>query len=160
MATQQPTSGAPSNLGQQLESALPGAEIRQMQSQIGIDNSDEGDIRKVQTFRNHLRADEDIDLAGTKRMERLAVSIFACHRVRIHPPNDGVRKNRADIRLHLFRAEASVNQRVFSAFRTASWNRGAVSAKVTAQARIRPMEGERDTAIWAVARLATLAAKK
>src|SRR5947209_6973680 len=59
-------SSASGHLGEKLKSALACAEIRQMQGQIGVDNSDERYVRKVQTFGNHLRADQDVDLAGAK----------------------------------------------------------------------------------------------
>ena len=63
-----------------------------MQREIGVDDSDQSDIRKMQAFRDHLRADEDIDLAGTKSVQGFAIGILARHRVGIHPPNDGLRE--------------------------------------------------------------------
>src|SRR6202035_4830622 len=57
---------APRHLRQQLKRALAGAEVRQMQRQIGVNDSNQCDIWKMETLRNHLRADEDVDLAGAK----------------------------------------------------------------------------------------------
>ena len=57
---------APGNLSEQLESALSRAEIGQMQGEIGVDDSDQRHVRKMETFRDHLRADENVDLAGAK----------------------------------------------------------------------------------------------
>ena len=58
--------GAAGDLGEKLKRAFAGAEIRQMQSEIGVDDPDERHVWKMQTFRDHLCADEDVDLAGAK----------------------------------------------------------------------------------------------
>src|SRR5215471_6036480 len=57
---------AAGDLGEKLKGAFARAEIGQMQSEIGVDNPDQRDVRKVQTLRDHLCADEDVDLAGAK----------------------------------------------------------------------------------------------
>ena len=57
------SSGASSHLSQKLEGSLTRPKIRQMQSEIGVNDSDERHIREVQAFRDHLRADQDVDLA-------------------------------------------------------------------------------------------------
>jgi len=54
------------DLGQELKRAFPCAEIREVQREIGIDDSDQRHVRKMQAFRDHLSADENIDLAGAK----------------------------------------------------------------------------------------------
>ena len=59
-------SGASRHLRQKLKGPFARAEVGQMQRQIGVDNSDKRDIRKMQTLRNHLCADENVDLAGAK----------------------------------------------------------------------------------------------
>src|SRR5205085_2693597 len=56
--------GATRDLSEQLKCTLARAEIRQVQRKIGVDDSDQGHVWKMQTFRNHLRADQDVDLAG------------------------------------------------------------------------------------------------
>src|SRR5580704_6432662 len=60
------TSGSPGYLGQQLKGALAGSEIRDMEPNIGVDDPDQGDIGKIQPFRDHLCADEDINFAATE----------------------------------------------------------------------------------------------
>ncbi len=57
---------ASSDLCEKLESAFAGAEIGQMQGEIGVDDSDQCHVRKMQAFRDHLCADENVDLAGAK----------------------------------------------------------------------------------------------
>src|SRR4029453_13530738 len=131
-----------------------------MQRKVGVDNSDKRDIRKMQTFRDHLGADEDVDLAGTKGMQRFAVSVFARHRIGIHSPNDCFGEDRGNVRLHFFGAESGVDERVLAALRTALWHRRAMAAEVTAETRVGAVEGEGDAAVRAVARLPAVAAKE
>ena len=63
-----------------------------MQREIGVDDADERDVREVQPFRDHLRADEDVDLAAAKGAERFAIGVLPRHRVGIHSPNDCFRE--------------------------------------------------------------------
>ena len=59
--------GAARHLRQQLERALGGAEIRQPEPDVGRDHADQGDVREVVALRDHLRADEHVDLAPASR---------------------------------------------------------------------------------------------
>src|SRR6516165_10044885 len=86
-------SGAPRHLRQQLKRPLTRAKIRKMQRQIRVDDSNEGNIWKMQPLRNHLRPDQDIDLAGTKLTQRFAIRFLARHRVGIHSSHNRIRKN-------------------------------------------------------------------
>src|SRR5437867_8910739 len=58
--------GASGDLRQQLKRSFACAEIGQMQRKIGVDDSDECDVRKMQTFRNHSCAHQNVDLASAK----------------------------------------------------------------------------------------------
>src|SRR6476620_390322 len=58
--------GASCHLCEKLESAFAGAKIGKMQREIGVDDTDKRHVRKMQTFRDHLSANENIDLAGAK----------------------------------------------------------------------------------------------
>src|SRR6266404_7656030 len=78
------TSGPSGYLREQLKRPFAGAEVRQMQSKIGINDSDQRDVRKMQTLRDHLRPDEDVDLSGAKTEQRIAIRLFACHRIGVH----------------------------------------------------------------------------
>src|SRR6476660_4574299 len=60
------TAGASCHLRKKLESAFAGAEIGKMQGEIGVDDADERYVGEMQAFRDHLRADQNIDLAGAK----------------------------------------------------------------------------------------------
>ena len=102
-----------------------------MEREIGVDDSDKRDVRKMEAFRDHLRADEDVDLARAKSVQRFAVSVFARHRVGVHSPNDGFWEKRGDVGFDFFGAEAGVDERVLAAFRTAFRDRGAMAAEMT-----------------------------
>ena len=60
------TPGAPCNLCEKLKRPFACAKIGEMQCKIGIDDSDERDVRKMQTFRDHLGSHQNVDLAGAK----------------------------------------------------------------------------------------------
>ena len=57
---------ASGHLCEKLESAFAGAEIGQMQGEIGVDDTDKRYVREMQTFGDHLCADENVDLASAK----------------------------------------------------------------------------------------------
>ena len=76
------------HLREQLKRPFARAEIGKVQREIGVDDSDERDVREMQTLRDHLRADENVDLAGAEGAQRFAIRILARHRIGIHPPHD------------------------------------------------------------------------
>ena len=102
--------GAARNLGQQLERSFASAEIRHMQREIGVDDSNESDVRKMETLRDHLRADENVDLTDTESMEGFAIRILAGHRIGVHPAHDSMGKDVGHVSLYLFRSETGINQ--------------------------------------------------
>ena len=155
--------GPPRHLCEQLKGPFARAKIRQMQREIGIDDSDERDIRKVQTFRDHLGADQDVDLPGPKVPQCLSIGFFSRHRVCIHAAHNRFWENLSDGGLHFFRAEAGINERVFAAGRTFLRHSGGMPAQVTTQSsrdRGMPVKCERDAAIRAIAGFAAIAAKQ
>ena len=76
--------GAPGDLREQLEGALARAEIRLVQREVGVNDADQRDVRKMQALGNHLRADENVGLADAKIAEHLPVIVLALHRVGVH----------------------------------------------------------------------------
>src|SRR6266404_9160181 len=58
--------GAAGHLREQLKCSLARTEVRQVQREIGVDDPNQSDIREMQAFRNHLRPDQDVDLACAK----------------------------------------------------------------------------------------------
>src|SRR6266478_4453157 len=73
------------DLSEQLKSPLTGAEIGKMQCQVGVDDSDQGHVREMQAFGDHLRTDEDVDLAGAKISKGVAISFLTGHGIGVHP---------------------------------------------------------------------------
>ena len=114
----------------------------------------------MQTFRDHLRADEDVDLSSAKASERVTIGILARHRISVHSLDGCGRKNLRDGGFDFFRAETGIDERVFAAGRTFFWNRRGVSAQMTTQTRDAAMKRQRDAAIGTIARLAAVAAKQ
>lgn len=58
------TTDTTDDLGEKLESALLGGEIRESKAGIGLDNADGGEMGEIKTTGKGLGADEDIDGAG------------------------------------------------------------------------------------------------
>ena len=58
--------GPTRHLSKQLESPFARAEIGKMQRQIRVNDSDQRHVRKMQTFGNHLRPNQDVDLSGAE----------------------------------------------------------------------------------------------
>ena len=75
--------GAARHLRQQLKRALGGAKIRQAEREIGGDHADERDALKIVALRDHLRADQDVDLARRKRAQHLLVGALGAHGVAV-----------------------------------------------------------------------------
>src|SRR5882757_329602 len=80
---------APGHLCEKLESAFAGAEIGQMQGEIGVDDSDQRHVGEMQAFRDHLCADEYVDLPGSKVPQGFAIGFLAGHRIRVHSAHRG-----------------------------------------------------------------------
>ena len=57
-------SAAPRELGDQLERPLLGAEVRQRECRVGVDDRSEFDAAEVMTLGDHLRAEQDSALGG------------------------------------------------------------------------------------------------
>src|SRR5262249_51291800 len=65
-------SSASGDLCEKLERAFASAEVGQMQREIGVDDADQRYVWKMQAFGDHLGADQNIDLAGPKTLQRFA----------------------------------------------------------------------------------------
>ena len=75
--------GAAGHLRQQLKRALAGAEVGQPEPDVGRDDADQRDARKVVALGDHLRADEDVELAGGEPRQQRRQRALAPHRVAI-----------------------------------------------------------------------------
>src|SRR6266481_4267766 len=102
------SSGAASDLGEQLESAFAGSKVGQMQADICIDDTHQGDIRKIEALGDHLRTDQNVDLSTPKSAKGLSIGIFSYHSIRIHPSQPGFWKKLLDNAFDLFGTETGV----------------------------------------------------
>ena len=91
-----PTPGAPGNLAEQREDPLGAPKVRQVQSGVDIKHSDQGDIRKIMPFGDHLRAYQDIDLSGHHFADQAVVRSFAGSRIAVHACDSRSRQDIAD----------------------------------------------------------------
>ena len=55
--------GPSRHLHQELEGALGGAEVGQVQGHVGVEHADERDVRKIEALGDHLRAEEHVGLS-------------------------------------------------------------------------------------------------
>src|SRR2546423_4279319 len=114
----------------------------------------------MKAFRDHLRADENVDLAGAESVKGFAIGVLARHRIGIHSPHGRVWKKLSDVRLDLLGAEPGINERVLRTRRAFLRHSGGMTAQMTGQARDPAMKCQGDAAIRAIARLAAVAAEK
>src|SRR5262249_12978232 len=121
---------ASGDLREKLEGPLARAKIRQVQPHVGVDDSDERDVREVQPLRDHLRADEDVDLARAERAKRLAIRLAMPHYIGVHALHDGPREKFLHGILDLLRAGAGVSDSRILALRAARRRGGEMAADV------------------------------
>ena len=111
------TPGSPGNLCQQLKGAFGRTEVRHVETDVGIDNADQRNVREVESLGDHLRAEQDVNRSGTERVEHALMAARLGHRVRIHASTDVIRKLLFDFLLEFFSAEPLVFDGGFVALR-------------------------------------------
>src|SRR2546423_2220890 len=114
----------------------------------------------MEPLRDHLSANENIDLAGTKSVERFAIRVLARHGVGVHPAHGRVGEKMGHVCFDFLGAEPGINQSVLRAGRTLFRHCRRVSTKMAGQARSVAMKGERHAAIWALARFTAVATEQ
>ncbi len=124
-----PASGAARDLGQELERALGGAEIGQAERLVGRHDADERDAREIVTLGDHLRADEDVDLAALEAREDPLVLAAAAHGVAVHALDARRGRELAQHLLDLLGALPDRVQLVVRAARTPSSGTGCSKAQ-------------------------------
>ena len=78
-----PATGAARDLSEQLEGPLARAEVRQVQREVRVNDADQRHVREVQALRDHLRADEHVELAASKGAENAGDRATTPHAARI-----------------------------------------------------------------------------
>jgi hypothetical protein len=145
---------ASGDLRDELEGALRGAEIRQVERAVGVDDADQRDAREVEALGDHLRADQHVDLAAPEGLERVLVVLAPPHRVRIHAPHARAWEEGRELELDALRARAQRPQPRRSAARARARQRALLAAGVAHHAADAPVPGERDVAARAAHRRA------
>ena len=64
LATRGAASSPPGDLSQHLKRSLCGPDVRQEEIGVGVDDSDGSDVRQVQPLRDHLGANQDVDVVA------------------------------------------------------------------------------------------------
>ena len=82
--------GSAGDLGQKLEHALGGTEIGQAERGVSADNADQGHAVDVVALGDHLRAHQQVDLAGVKAGQQSFHVAAAADGVAIHAADSGV----------------------------------------------------------------------
>ena len=63
--------GAAGDLAQQLEGALRGAEVGEIDADVGIDHTHQRDVREVEPLRDHLGAEQHVHVTTTDAVQDL-----------------------------------------------------------------------------------------
>ena len=131
-----------------------------MQREVGVNNADERDVRKMQSLRDHLRADEDVGLARAKIAEDFAVIVLALHRVGVHALDARLGKKFGERLLDALRARAGKTDRGIFAFlvRANERNFFDVAADVAGEFLFLPVKREREAAIRTIGNVTALRA--
>ena len=112
-----PATGPTGNLRQQLKGAFPGAKIRLVQGHIGINDAHQRHVGKMQSFRDHLGAEQDVNFAHPEIAQHATVIVLAFHGIGIHAPDRCLRKELSQDLLHFLSAGAGkTNGGVFAGF--------------------------------------------
>ena len=149
---------AAGDLGEELEGAFGGAEVRQLQREIGVDDAHQRHAREVEALGDHLRAEEHVVSAGAEIREHLPEEVLLAHRVGVDAGHAGAGEELSDGLLDLLGAVALPADLRGAAARAE--HRGAllVVAQVAAGGVVGPVQGQRDAAALALDGLAAVRA--
>ena len=144
---------APDYLGYQRERPLVGAEVPGVKAVVRFQHSNERDVRKIQTLRYHLRADDDVVLPRCERPELALERVLRGGGVRVHAEYPRPREYPGYLVLYALRAGALHRQEVSPARRADRSQRVAVAAVVAHHCAVRLVVGQRERAVRALYRL-------
>lgn len=141
------TTSAAGDLGEELEGAFSGSEVGRIEGEVSIKDADEGDVWKVESFGDHLGAEEDVDLLGAEVTEGVAEGVFPAGGIGIETGDFCAFE---DFIENDFRFLGSVSLEadggVFT-LRTEPWDDGLVAADMADEALLRAVVGEGDGAV-------------
>src|SRR5581483_4935428 len=153
--------GASGDLPQELKRSLGRSEVGDAEPDVRRYDADERDTRKVVTLRNHLRADEDVDLTRAELRQQGVERALAADGVAVQARDAGAGMNALHFRLDAFGAETGLLEIRSGAERTFVRHARGVVAIVTARAAgvALAMDDERDAAVRTVQRAGALTAE-
>ena len=143
-------SGASGDLGEELEGALGGAEVGDVETDVGVENAYQGDVGEVEAFGNHLSTYEDVDFFRFEGEQGIAQGVFFAHDVGIDAGEAGFweefGKDFFDL-LSAIALEGDAGVKTTGAF---AGDDGLVTANMAHKPFICAMVGERKGAVWAM----------
>ena len=145
-------------LREELEAAFGGAEIGHGEADVGVDDSDEGDVGDVVAFGDHLGAGENVEFTGAHGVEEALIVAAAGDGVAVHAADAGLRKGVVEFVFEAFRACAEEVEMFAGAVGAGFGDALGVAAIVAEEAFIAAMPGEGDGAVGAEDGLAAGAA--
>ena len=125
------------HLRQQLESALGGAEVRQVQRGIRVHYADHRHVGEVQSLRDHLCPEQDVHVPPAHAFQNAVMRPLAAGRVQIHARQARRREPQLEKVLELLGADAAHPLRVVPAGVTGGGDRLLVAAIVGTRGRRR-----------------------
>ncbi len=151
--------GASDHLRQQLKRALRRAKVGKPEADVRRDDADERDRRKIVALGDHLRADEDVDLAPRDTPQDAGDRAAAPDGVAIDARDTRPRKPLAEVGLEPLGAEAGLLEVLAAARPALPRHRRRVVAVVAPDTALRAVIGQRHAAVRALERRAALAAE-
>jgi hypothetical protein len=145
---------SPDHLRKKLTRPFGGSEIRKVERLIRQEDTDQRDMRQIQPFRHHLRADQDVGLAPNQGFQNRFVFAALSDGVAVHPGDTRVGKVVAKLLFHPLRSDAESDQLFLPALRTRNIFRLGVSAVMTKVVPLAVVIRKRDGAISAPEALA------
>ena len=150
--------GAPRRLHQEREQAFRRAKVAAEERRVGIDRGDEADAAKVVALGDHLRADQDVDLARVDGAERRLERAFPARAVGVDARDPRFGKQRRELLLEALGAATDRRDVGVAALRAAARHRFGEAAVVAAQRPVLLVEDAPGAAMRAAAQPAAVAA--
>ena len=146
---------APRHLAEHLKRTLKGAEVGHIETLVGIEDAHHVDPLEIESFRDHLRTDQDVRFAPPESLEDTFITGTAARGVEVHARRAGFGEKGAHGGFYLLRAITQVAQFGATAVGTLLGQRIGRSAVVANKASLLLMVGERYVAMLAMRRPAT-----
>ena len=137
------------DLGEQLKGALTGAEVGGVERKIGIEDTDEGDIGKVESLGDHLGAEQDVDLFCAEVAEGIAQGVLAPRSVGVESRDFRGGEDFTEDVFGFFGAVSLKTNGGVAALGTKLGHDGLMTADVTDESFVSAMIGEWNSAVIA-----------